>query len=122
MTVHGQAVAVAVAVATCPFGHPTAREMLWPVGQAMHPPQSWPAAIGSRSVKRHCSRSGCSEDAAVTLTFQYSLAQVWLDELAKERDPHAYDLCPRHAGRLSAPQGWQVRDRRQVERTVLIAV
>lgn len=58
----------------------------------------------------------------MTLTFQYSLAQVWLDGLAKERDPHAYDLCPRHAGRLSAPQGWQVRDRRQVERPILIAV
>jgi hypothetical protein len=48
----------------------------------------------------------------VTLTYQYSLAQVWLDALAPEREPHAYDLCGRHADRLTAPQGWHVRDRR----------
>jgi hypothetical protein len=47
------------------------------------------------------------------LTYQYSHAQVWLDRLAAERDPHAYDLCDRHADRLTVPQGWQVRDRRQ---------
>jgi hypothetical protein len=49
----------------------------------------------------------------VTLTYRYSVAQVWLDELAGDRDPHAYDLCHRHADRLTAPQGWQVRDRRR---------
>jgi hypothetical protein len=48
----------------------------------------------------------------VTLTYQYAHAQVWLDDLAVERDPHAYDLCGRHAERLTAPRGWQVRDRR----------
>lgn len=63
-------------------------------------------------VARQCSRTGCSEAAAVTLTYQYAHAQVWLDDLAGERDPHAYDLCDRHAGRLTAPRGWQVRDRR----------
>lgn len=61
---------------------------------------------------RHCARTGCSDNAAVTLTYQYAHAQVWLDDLAPERDPHAYDLCARHAGRLTAPRGWQVRDRR----------
>ena len=64
------------------------------------------------AVARQCSRTGCSEAATVTLTYQYSLAQVWLDGLAAERDPHAYDLCRRHADRLTAPQGWHVRDRR----------
>jgi hypothetical protein len=63
-------------------------------------------------VARQCSRTGCSEAAAVTLTYQYAHAQVWLDDLALERDPHAYDLCGRHAERLTAPRGWQVRDRR----------
>jgi hypothetical protein len=62
---------------------------------------------------RQCSRTGCSETAAVTLTYQYAQSQVWLDALASERDPHAYDLCARHADRLTAPQGWQVRDRRR---------
>ena len=41
----------------------------------------------------------------VTLTYQYSHAQVWLDELAPERDPHAYDMCDRHSSRLTAPRG-----------------
>lgn len=49
----------------------------------------------------------------MTLTYHYAHAQVWLDELAHERDPHAYDLCWRHADRLTAPQGWLVRDRRR---------
>jgi hypothetical protein len=49
----------------------------------------------------------------VTLTYQYTHAQVWLDELSQERDPHGYDLCGRHADRLTAPQGWRVRDRRR---------
>jgi len=73
-------------------------------------------------VNRHCSRTGCSDSASVTLTYQYAHAQVWLDELAADRDPHAYDLCDRHAARLTAPQGWQVLDRRLDLRPGLIAV
>ena len=73
-------------------------------------------------VIRQCSRTGCSDRAAVTLTYQYAHAQVWLDGLSAERDPHAYDLCGRHAGRLTAPQGWQVLDRREPARPELIAV
>jgi hypothetical protein len=65
------------------------------------------------AVARHCSRTGCSERASVTLTYQYGHAQVWLDELSVERDPHAYDLCGRHAARLTVPQGWILRDRRR---------
>ena len=37
---------------------------------------------------------------------------VWLDDLADERDPHNYDLCERHTGRLSVPNGWRLEDRR----------
>ncbi len=75
-------------------------------------------------VSRHCSRTGCAERAAVTLTYQYGQAQVWLDDLSRERDPHAYDLCVRHAGRLTVPQGWLLRDRRRThgEQSELIAV
>ncbi len=61
---------------------------------------------------RHCSRPGCSEVATVTLTYQYGRSLVWLDELVIERDPHSYDLCDRHAGRLSVPNGWRLEDRR----------
>ena len=76
------------------------------------------------AVSRHCSRTGCAERAAVTLTYQYGQAQVWLDDLSRERDPHAYDLCARHAGRLTVPQGWLLRDRRRThgETSELIAV
>lgn len=61
---------------------------------------------------RLCSRTGCSERAEVTLTYDYGRSQVWLDDLADERDPHSYDLCLRHASRLSVPHGWHLHDRR----------
>lgn len=63
---------------------------------------------------RQCSRPGCAERAVVTLTYQYGRSQVWLDELVPERDPHAYDLCGRHATRLSVPLGWRLADRREL--------
>lgn len=69
---------------------------------------------------RHCSRTGCSEAAAVTLTYHYAQAQVWLDPLSPERDPHAYDLCARHAARLSAPKGWSVRDRQTTQLAIAV--
>ena len=68
---------------------------------------------------RQCSRTACTASAAVTLTYRYDRAQVWLDALAAERDPHAYDLCDAHAARLSVPVGWHVIDRRPVPATLL---
>lgn len=61
---------------------------------------------------RQCSRPTCSGVAGVTLTYDYHRSQVWLDHLAGERDPHAYDLCRRHADELSVPLGWHLADRR----------
>ena len=61
---------------------------------------------------RQCSRPTCSSAAAVTLTFEYKRSHVWLDHLLAERDPHAYDLCGRHADELSVPLGWMLTDRR----------
>lgn len=61
---------------------------------------------------RQCSRTGCAAHAEATLTYQYGRSLVWLDELAPERDPHSYDLCHRHALRLSVPNGWRLDDRR----------
>jgi hypothetical protein len=63
-------------------------------------------------MKRHCSRPTCSDVAVVTLTYEYRRSQVWLDHLAIDRDPHAYDLCRRHADDLSVPLGWHLADRR----------
>lgn len=31
-----------------------------------------------------------------------------LGPLSTHAEPHAYDLCDLHSGRLSAPRGWQV--------------
>jgi hypothetical protein len=63
-------------------------------------------------VIRQCSRPGCAEPATATLSYRYDSAQAWLDELVLERQPHAYDLCPRHTAKLSVPVGWRVDDRR----------
>lgn len=63
-------------------------------------------------MSRHCSRSGCSRDAVVTLSFQYARSLVWLDDLTHEHEPHCYDLCDQHAGRVSPPTGWRLEDRR----------
>jgi len=63
-------------------------------------------------MSRQCSRTGCAEVAAVTLSYQYARSIVWLDDLIAERDPHNYDLCQRHTDRLSVPNGWRLEDRR----------
>jgi len=65
-------------------------------------------------MQRQCSRTGCAEAATVTLTYQYGRAQVWLDDLTDEREPHGYDLCERHSARLSVPNGWRLEDRRRI--------
>jgi len=62
--------------------------------------------------QRQCSRTACASPAAVTLTYDYARSHVWIDELSPERDPHAYDLCARHAERLTVPLGWQLSIRR----------
>jgi hypothetical protein len=54
----------------------------------------------------------------VTLTYEYRRSQVWLDPLSADRDPHAYDLCRRHADDLSVPLGWHLTDRRLPVATV----
>ena len=57
---------------------------------------------------RRCSRTACAAEAVATLTFDYADSMAVLGPLAANREPHGYDLCARHAERLSAPEGWQV--------------
>ena len=82
------------------------------------PSGSWPAPVGLTGLPRplladrQCSRSGCADRAAASLTYHYGQSQVWLDDLAHERDPHSYDICDRHAAGLSVPRGWHLDDRR----------
>lgn len=69
--------------------------------------------------ERQCTRTGCSERAENTLTYDYGQSRAWLDPLSPERDPHTYDMCARHAARLSVPSGWHLEDRRIITMTLV---
>lgn len=71
---------------------------------------------------RQCSRTGCAAPATATLQYQYGQALVWLQDLSAERNPHDYDLCDRHADRLSVPNGWRLDDRRRESQFVVAGV
>jgi len=59
-------------------------------------------------MSRQCSKTGCSGPALATLTYVYRDSTAVLGPLATFAEPHAYDLCARHAERLTAPRGWEV--------------
>ncbi len=63
---------------------------------------------------RRCARPDCHDTATTTLAYEYGSSTAWLGSLSDERHPMTHDLCDRHADRLSVPQGWQLRDRRDV--------
>lgn len=46
--------------------------------------------------------------AVATLTYDYSDSTAVLGPLSTTAEPHAYDLCERHAMTLTVPRGWQV--------------
>jgi hypothetical protein len=50
----------------------------------------------------------CGRAADSTLTYVYADSTAVLGPLSSSPDPHCYDLCELHAGRLTAPVGWQV--------------
>lgn len=43
-----------------------------------------------------------------TLTYVYAESTAVLGPLATYAEPHCYDLCSAHAGRLTVPRGWSV--------------
>ncbi|GAB3397137.1 hypothetical protein GCM10027515_01060 [Schumannella luteola] len=57
---------------------------------------------------RTCSKVACTEQAVSTLTYVYADSMAVLGPLSTQHEPHSYDLCAKHAGRLSVPQGWSV--------------
>jgi Protein of unknown function (DUF3499) len=71
------------------------------------------------AVVRECSKIGCREPAVATAAMRYKDRVVWLGELIPERDPNLLDLCEAHAGRITAPRGWTLRQER---RHVAVAV
>ena len=57
---------------------------------------------------RPCSKVTCSQQAVATLTYSHEDRTAVLGQLTLVHEPHAYDLCAKHAKRLTAPQGWQL--------------
>ncbi|HEY8372218.1 MAG TPA: DUF3499 domain-containing protein [Pseudonocardiaceae bacterium] len=57
---------------------------------------------------RRCSRTGCTNPAVATLTYAYADSTAVVGPLATYAEPHSYDLCERHALRLTVPRGWEV--------------
>ncbi len=43
-----------------------------------------------------------------TLTFVYSDSTAVVGPLATVSEPHSWDLCVIHAGRITAPRGWEL--------------
>lgn len=43
-----------------------------------------------------------------TLTFVYSDSTAVVGPLATAAEPHSWDLCFSHAGRITAPRGWDL--------------
>jgi hypothetical protein len=60
------------------------------------------------NVPRRCCRPGCPHYAVATLTFVYSDSTAVVGPLAIVREPHSWDLCVGHAGRITAPRGWEL--------------
>ena len=57
---------------------------------------------------RCCSRTACKHTPVYTLTYVYRDSTAVLGPLAAYIEPHCYDLCEKHAARLTAPRGWDV--------------
>jgi len=60
------------------------------------------------NVPRRCCRPGCPHYAVATLTFVYSDSTAVVGPLATTREPHSWDLCVGHAGRITTPRGWEL--------------
>ncbi len=60
------------------------------------------------NVPRRCCRPGCPHYAVATLTFVYSDSTAVVGPLATAHEPHSWDLCVSHAGRITAPRGWEL--------------
>jgi len=67
-----------------------------------------PVASPFVGYRRRCSRITCGRAATSTLTYVYADSTAVVGPLSSAPDPHSYDLCEIHAGRLTAPVGWQV--------------
>ncbi|PIJ33944.1 DUF3499 domain-containing protein [Mycobacterium heckeshornense] len=65
-------------------------------------------SLSTVNAPRRCCRPGCPHHAVATLTFVYSDSTAVIGPLATAREPHSWDLCVGHAGRITAPRGWEL--------------
>jgi Protein of unknown function (DUF3499) len=65
-------------------------------------------SLSNVNVPRRCCRPGCPHYAVATLTFVYSDSTAVVGPMATTREPHSWDLCVGHAGRITAPRGWEL--------------
>jgi hypothetical protein len=65
-------------------------------------------SLSDVNVPRRCCRPGCPHYAVATLTFVYSDSTAVVGPLATAAEPHSWDLCVAHAGRITAPRGWEL--------------
>jgi hypothetical protein len=79
-----------------------------PSGVCLPPLSGGPGTLPPVRSGRPCTRSACGRPAVATLTYVYSDSTAVLGPLATLAEPHSYDLCSEHAGRLTAPRGWEV--------------
>ncbi|WP_425456322.1 DUF3499 domain-containing protein [Corynebacterium tapiri] len=57
---------------------------------------------------RRCSRPGCGKPAVATLTYAYAESTAVVGPLSPTAEPHSWDLCEHHSGRITAPRGWEL--------------
>lgn len=65
-------------------------------------------SLSDVNVPRRCCRPGCPQYAVATLTFVYSDSTAVIGPLATAAEPHSWDLCVSHAGRITAPRNWEL--------------
>lgn len=65
-------------------------------------------SLAGVNAPRRCCRPGCPHYAVATLTFVYSDSTAVIGPLATVSEPHSWDLCVNHAGRITAPRGWEL--------------
>ncbi len=57
---------------------------------------------------RRCCRPGCGKPAVATLTYAYAESTAVVGPLAAASEPHSWDLCEKHAAKITAPLGWEL--------------
>ena len=50
----------------------------------------------------------CSHVAVATLTYAYARQTAFIGPLIPSGNPHSWDLCEKHASKITAPLGWEL--------------